>query len=78
MISKRVNDTPSLKITATAMLALQESAESFITNVFSKANLAACHAKRITVLPRDIKLYMKMVEMDEKYNLPYKNNNNKK
>ena len=78
MISKRVNALPEMRITATAMLAIQESAESFITNVFNKANLAACHANRITVLPRDIKLYMEMVEMDEKYNLPYENNNNKK
>ena len=38
------------------MLCLQESAEAFLVEMFEDTNNAAIHAKRVIILPRDIKL----------------------
>lgn len=39
-----------------ALLALQEATEAYIIQVLEDANLAAVHAKRVTVMPKDIDL----------------------
>lgn len=39
-----------------AVLALQEASESFLTGLFEDASLCALHARRMTVMPRDIAL----------------------
>lgn len=43
-------------VKSTAYEAMQEAAESFIVNVLEDANLACIHAKRVTVMDRDIDL----------------------
>lgn len=40
--------------------ALQQAAESFITQLFGDANLFAIHAKRVTVTPKDIEMAQKV------------------
>ena len=42
------------------MMALQEASEAFIVKHFENANYAAIHAKRITVMPKDLQLIMKI------------------
>lgn len=39
-----------------AILALQESAEAYLVHLFEDANLLAIHAKRVTVMQKDIQL----------------------
>jgi histone H3/H4 len=39
-----------------AILALQEAAESFLVGLFEDTNLCAIHAKRVTIMPRDMQL----------------------
>jgi histone H3/H4 len=39
-----------------ALLALQEAAEAHLVSLFEDANLAAIHAKRVTVMPKDMQL----------------------
>ena len=39
-----------------AVLALQEAAEAYLVDLFKETNLCAKHAKRVTILPRDIQL----------------------
>lgn len=39
-----------------AMLALQEAAEAFLTQLFEETNLCAIHAKRVTIMPKDMVL----------------------
>ncbi|PIO56643.1 core histone H2A/H2B/H3/H4, partial [Teladorsagia circumcincta] len=39
-----------------ALLALQEAAEVYLTCLFEDTNLAAIHARRVTIMPRDISL----------------------
>ena len=48
------------RYTATAMLGLQEAAEFQLVGLFENANLCAIHAKRVTVMPKDIQLTRKI------------------
>lgn len=45
-----------LRFQAQAVTALQESAEAYLVGVFEDSNLAALHAKRVTIMPKDIAL----------------------
>jgi histone H3 len=45
-----------LRFQSTAMLALQEAAEAYLTGLFEDTNLCAIHAKRITIMPKDMQL----------------------
>ena len=37
-------------------MALQEAAEAYLVRLFEDSNLAAIHAKRVTIMPKDIQL----------------------
>ena len=54
--------TPSVQVCfqSTAIAALQEAAENFIVGLFEDVNLLAVHAKRVTVMPRDIRLALRI------------------
>ena len=54
--------TPSMQVRfqSTAIAALQEAAENFIVGLFKDVNLLAVHAKRVTVMPRDIRLVLRI------------------
>lgn len=52
-IQGRYND---MKITREALLALQESAELYITYFFEDTNRLALHAGRVTIQPKDMHL----------------------
>ena len=54
--------TPSMQVRfqSTAIAALQEAAENFIVGLFKDVNLLAVHAKRVTVMPRDIRLALRI------------------
>jgi len=45
-----------LRFQSKAILALQEASEAFLTKLFEDANLCAIHAKRVTIMPKDIQL----------------------
>ena len=45
-----------LKFHMSALLALQEAAESYLHGIFEDANLCAIHANRVTVMKKDIDL----------------------
>ena len=38
------------------MLALQESAEAYLVGLFEDTNLCAIHAKRVTIMTKDLQL----------------------
>ena len=54
--------TPSVQVhfQSTALAALQEAAENFLVGLFEDVNLLAVHAKRVTVMPRDIRLALRI------------------
>ena len=41
---------------STAILALQEASEAYLVGLFEDTNLCAIHAKRVTIMPKDIQL----------------------
>jgi len=45
-----------LRFQSTAVLALQEACEAFLIGLFEDTNLCAIHAKRVTIMPRDLQL----------------------
>jgi histone H3 len=45
-----------LRFSSLALLALQESTEAYLVGLFEDTNLCAIHAKRVTIMPRDIQL----------------------
>ena len=54
--------TPSMQVRfqSITIAALQEAAENFIVGLFEDVNLLAVHAKRVTVMPRDIRLALRI------------------
>ncbi len=45
-----------LRFQGSAILALQEASESYLVGLFEDTNLCAVHAKRVTIMPKDIQL----------------------
>lgn len=45
-----------LRFQGSSILALQESAEAYLCNLFEDTNLCAIHAKRVTIMPKDLQL----------------------
>ena len=54
--------TPSMQVRfqSTTIAALQEAAENFIVGLFEDINLLAVHAKRVTIMLRDIRLALRI------------------
>jgi histone H3 len=47
---------PDIRFQSTAILALQEASEAYLIGLFEDTNLCAIHAKRVTIMPKDIQL----------------------
>ncbi|RXK36830.1 histone [Tremella mesenterica] len=45
-----------LRWQSSAIMALQEAAEAYLVHLFEDANLCAIHAKRVTIMQKDIQL----------------------
>ena len=45
-----------LRFQSLALMALQEAAESFLVTLFEDTLLCAIHAKRVTIMPKDMNL----------------------
>ncbi len=56
LVKEITQDMGNYRMQSVAVQALQEATESYITNLFTDANLCAIHAKRITIFPKDIDL----------------------
>ena len=50
------NIDSDLRCQSTAVLALQEASEAYLIGLFEDTNLCAIHAKRVTIMPKDIQL----------------------
>jgi histone H3 len=50
------NICTNLRFQSTALLALQEAAEAYLVGLMEDTNMCAIHAKRVTILPKDMQL----------------------
>ena len=57
------NISSDLRFQSTAILALQEAAEDYLVRMFENVNLCAIHGGRVTIQPRDILLWKRMMGM---------------
>ena len=48
------------RVREAVMPALQEAAEAYLVGLFEDTNLCAIHAKRVTIMPKDIQLARKI------------------
>lgn len=46
----------SMRFQSSAVMALQEAAEAYLVGLFEDTNLCAIHAKRVTIMPKDMLL----------------------
>ncbi len=53
-IAQEIN--AEMRFQSTAILAIQEAAEAYLVGLFEDTNLCALHAKRVTIMPKDIQL----------------------
>ena len=51
---------PDLRFQSTAIYALQEASENFMVGLMEFTNLAAIHAKRVTIMPKDMRLTLRI------------------
>ncbi|XP_053415205.1 histone H3.3 type 2-like [Nycticebus coucang] len=47
---------PDLRFQSAAVGALQEASEAYLVGLFEDTNLCAIHAKRVTIMPKDMQL----------------------
>jgi histone H3 len=52
----KIDYKSDLRFQSVAIQALQEAAEAYLVGLFEDTNLAAIHAKRVTIQPKDIQL----------------------
>ena len=45
-----------LRFQSSAVMAMQEASEAYLVGVFEDTNLCAIHAKRVTIMPKDMQL----------------------
>ena len=64
--------TPSVQVRfqSTAIAALQEAAESYIVGLFEDVNLLAIHARRVTIMPNDIRLALRIRGDHHRWRIP--------
>lgn len=56
-----------LRFQKEALLALQEAGEMFVITLMEMTNLCAIHAKRVTIMPKDMQLARRIRGDDLKY-----------
>lgn len=55
-----LNFRTNLRFQGTAIRAIQEAAEAYLVGLFEDTNLCATHAGRVTVLPKDLRLALRV------------------
>lgn len=50
----------NLRFQTVAVRALQEASEAYLVDLFEDTNLCAIHAKRVTIMPKDMLLALRL------------------
>ena len=56
LMHETYNNARDLRFQSSAIFALQEATEAYLVSLFEDTNLNAIHAKRVTIMPKDIQL----------------------
>ena len=64
LVRELCSDLVYMRFTKEATQALRSRAESYLLEIFQKANLACCHARRCTLQPKDISLVRRVMDHD--------------
>ena len=56
LVAECLREHGSFRVQLAALHALQEASEAFVIGLFEDTNLCALHARRVTVMPKDIQL----------------------
>ena len=56
LVREVANELKAVRFQATAVAALQEATEAYVVALFEDTNLCAVHAKRVTIMPKDLQL----------------------
>ena len=56
LVREIAQDFKNLRNQSSAVIALQEASEAYLVGLFEDTNLCAIHAKRVTIMPKDIQL----------------------
>ena len=56
LVREVANEMKAVRFQATAVAALQEATEAYVVALFEDTNLCAVHAKRVTIMPKDLQL----------------------
>ena len=51
-----VSMNKDVRFQSSALMAIQEASEAYLVGLFEDTNLCALHAKRVTIMPKDIML----------------------
>ena len=65
LMAKEMDDRrrPDMRITAEALGALQEATEMAMTTMMEMSNHRAIHAKRVTLMPKDVRLIRSLMDI---------------
>ena len=55
-IAQNISKNKDLRFQSLAVLTLHEASEAYMVGMFEDTNLCAVHAKRVTIMPRDMLL----------------------
>jgi histone H3 len=61
-----INFKSDLQMQSTALLALQEALETYLIGLFKDTNECAMHGKRVTIMPKDMRLAQRIQGEDER------------
>lgn len=56
LVREIAQELGEIRFQSSALLALQEAAEAYLVGLFEDTNQCAIHAKRVTIMPRDMLL----------------------
>ena len=57
----------NIRLGVSAVEAIQEAAEAWLVGLFEDTNLCAIHAKRVTIMPKDMKLALRLNGFAKRY-----------
>jgi histone H3 len=55
----REGNKEEVRFQSNAILALQEAAEAYLVRLFEDSQMCAIHARRVTIMPRDMRLALR-------------------